>query len=157
MLPWRRIAGGSPDVARMRAAEATARFEAARANRPETPAALGRGQAATAAAPGVAAAPSFAAALRTPGFWDLAATFHMTALGMYLIIPQVVAYLVETGYSPLVAAGLYGLAGSLSTGGILTAGWLCDKVGFRFAATLSFVLTLAGTGCLAMLLLGPST
>lgn len=161
LLPWRRIATGSPAAAQARAAEATARFEASRVSRAETaappgddPAAAGLRVPAPARSP---AAPTFLEALRTPAFWDLAATFHMTALGMYLIIPQVVAYLVDTGYSALVAASLFGLAGSLSMGGILTAGWLCDKVGFRFAATLSFVLTLAGTGCLAMLLLGPSS
>ena len=144
LLPWRRIAAGSPEVARLRTAEAMARVEANRGSR-------------AAATRRTLAAPSFAEAVRTPAFWDLAATFHMTALGMYLVIPQVVAYLVDTGYSPIVAASLFGLAGSLSMGGILTAGWLCDKVGFRFAATLSFLLTLAGTGCLAMLLLGPSS
>ncbi len=157
-LPWRRIAAGSPAVAQARAAEATARFAASRRNAGEgVGAAVGSGDGANAGADRLPAAPRFADAVRTPAFWDLAATFHMTALGMYLVIPQVVAYLVDTGYSPLVAATLFGLAGSLSMGGILTAGWLCDKVGFRFAATLSFVLTLAGTGCLAMLLLGPST
>lgn len=163
LLPWRRIAAGSAEVARARAAEAIARVEASRgrgAGR-DTDAAAVTGDRASVVgvATAVTATPavsSFAGALRTPAFWDLAATFHMTALGMYLVIPQVVAYLVDTGYSPLVAASLFGLAGSLSMGGILTAGWLCDKVGFRFAATLSFVLTLAGTGCLAMLLLGPS-
>jgi len=143
LLPWRRIAAGSPEIARLRAAEATARFEATRA-----------GRSATARTP---SAPGFREAVRTPAFWDLAVTFHLTAVGMYLVIPQVVAYLVDTGYSPLVAASVFGIAGSLSMGGILAAGWLCDKVGFRFAATLSFLLTLAGTGCLAMLLPGPST
>lgn len=143
LLPWRRIAAGSPEIARLRAAEATARFEAARSGRPGG----ARGP----------SAPGFREAVRTPAFWDLAVTFHLTAVGMYLVIPQVVAYLVDTGYSPLVAASVFGIAGSLSMGGILAAGWLCDKVGFRFAATLSFLLTLAGTGCLAMLLPGPST
>jgi len=147
-LPWRRIAAGSPTVARSRATEATARFEAGR---------RAAGEVADADIARAPAAVRLADAVRTPAFWDLAITFHLTALGMYLVIPQVVAYLVDTGYSPLVAASLFGLAGSLSMGGILTAGWLCDKVGFRFAATLSFVLTIAGTGCLAMLLLGPST
>lgn len=143
LLPWRRIAGGSPEVARLRAAEATARFEAARSGRPSG----ARGP----------SAPGLREAVRTPAFWDLAVTFHLTAVGMYLVIPQVVAYLVDTGYTPLVAASVFGIAGSLSMGGILVAGWLCDKVGFRFAATLSFVLTLSGTGCLAMLLPGPSS
>lgn len=146
VLPWRRIAGGSPDVGRARAAEAEARL---------------RTDATDASGPKLAAASRgsgmhLGEAMRTPAFWDLALTFHLTAAGMYLVLPQVVAYLVETGYAPLLAASLFGLAGSLSMGGILTAGWLCDKVGFRFAATLSFVFTLAGTGCLAMLHFGPS-
>src|SRR5690606_30591868 len=162
LLPWRRIAAGSPEVARLRAAEATARFEASRAARGEAAAGSGPGgPAGKAASPATGAAraasgPGFREALRSPAFWDLAVTFHLTAVGMYLVIPQVVAYLVDTGYSPLLAASVFGIAGSLSMGGILAAGWLCDRVGFRFAATLSFLLTLAGTGCLAMLLLGPS-
>lgn len=162
LLPWRRIAAGSPEVAWLRAAEATARFEASRAARGEAAAGSGPGgPAGKAASPATGAAraasgPGFREALRSPAFWDLAVTFHLTAVGMYLVIPQVVAYLVDTGYSPLLAASVFGIAGSLSMGGILAAGWLCDRVGFRFAATLSFLLTLAGTGCLAMLLLGPS-
>src|SRR5690606_29414748 len=115
LLPWRRIAAGSPEVAQARAAEATARFEASRRDGGSGSGEAGR----------IPAAPRLADALRSPAFWDLAITFHMTALGMYLVIPQVVAYLVDTGYSPLVAASLFGLAGSLSMGGILTAGWLC--------------------------------
>ncbi|MEZ5730124.1 MAG: MFS transporter [Burkholderiaceae bacterium] len=47
------------------------------------------------------------------------------------------------------AASIFGVAGMLSMVGIVTSGWLSDRVGYRFAATLSFVLTLAGTACLA--------
>lgn len=184
-VPWRRIAAGSPELVQRMAEPRPGSAAAAEpgpaaageraADRQSAGArlAMTRAQAATrsgppshdAADPATPATPatpasaplSLAQAIRTPAFRDLVITFHMTAVGMYLIIPQVVVFLVETGYPPLLAASLFGLAGSLSMGGILTAGWLSDTVGFRFAATLSYVCTLAGTASLAMLVGGPST
>ena len=125
LLPWRRIAAGSPAVAAARAGAG---------GRRDTPAAHG-----------------VASALRTREFWLLVQVFHFTAIGMYLVIPQTVAYLVDRGFAPLAAATLFGTAGMLSTAGIMGAGWLADRVGFKFAASASFACTLAGTGCLAAL------
>lgn len=120
LLPWRRLAAGAPEVMAARGdARPVSRFG------------------------------GVLAALRTREFWMLAQAFHFTALGMYLVIPQTVAYLIDNGFAPLSAASIFGVAGMLSMVGIVTSGWLSDRVGYRFAATLSFVLTLAGTACLA--------
>jgi MFS family permease len=47
---------------------------------------------------------TLAGAMRHHAFWALFATFFFTAIGMYAIAPQVVAYLVEAGFPPLQAA-----------------------------------------------------
>ncbi len=42
-------------------------------------------------------------AMRHHAFWALFSTFFFTAIGMYAISPQVVAYLIDTGFPPLQA------------------------------------------------------
>ena len=51
------------------------------------------------------------AALRDRNFWRLVQVMFFTAVGMYLIIVQSVAYLVDVGYTPLQAATAFGAAG----------------------------------------------
>jgi MFS family permease len=93
-----------------------------------------------------AAGPSpLARALRQPNFWRLVQVMFFTAMGMYLIIVQSVAYFIDIGYAPLQAATAFGAAGMLSVLGISASGWLADRWGHRRAATLSFCGTLLGT------------
>ncbi len=96
-----------------------------------------------------AAGPSpLARALRQPNFWRLVQVMFFTAMGMYLIIVQSVAYFIDIGYAPLQAATAFGAAGMLSVLGVSASGWLADRWGHRRAATLSFVGTLLGTAML---------
>jgi MFS family permease len=74
-----------------------------------------------------------------------------TAVGMYLIIVQSVAYLVDIGFTPLQAAGAFGSAGMLSVLGVSGAGWLADRFGHRRAATVSFSGTFLGIGVLVLM------
>lgn len=91
------------------------------------------------------------AALRERRFWLMVQVMFFTAVGMYLIIVQSVAYLVDLGYAPLKAAGAFGTAGLLSVLGVSGAGWLADRWGYRRAATLSFAGTFAGVGLLFLM------
>lgn len=114
--------------------------------------------------PAPAAAPRSAApasgplrlALRDRRFWLMVQTMFFTATGMYLVIVQSVAYLVELGYTPLKAASAFGTAGMLSVIGVSASGWLADRFGHKRAALLSFSGTLAGTSLLLVMSFGPS-
>ncbi len=85
------------------------------------------------------------AALVDRRFWLLVQVMFFTATGMYLIIVQSVAYLVDIGFTPLQAAGAFGSAGMLSVLGVSGAGWLADRFGHKRAATVSFSGTFLGT------------
>ena len=50
-------------------------------------------------------------AMRHHAFWALFATFFFTAIGMYAISAQIVAYLIDAGFPPLQAATAWGFSG----------------------------------------------
>lgn len=83
-------------------------------------------------------------ALRTPEFWLLVQCFFFTACSTYSVVVQTVAFLVDEGYPPLDAALAFGTSGMLSIIGVLGAGWLSSRKGYRFTVTLSFTATLIG-------------
>jgi MFS family permease len=85
-----------------------------------------------------------AAAARTRGFWGLFVVYFSTSVAAYTVLPHSVAFLVERGFDPLVAAGAFGMTGMLSVVGLLTIGWLSDRIGRRRAATLSYLSTIVG-------------
>ncbi|MFA5537889.1 MAG: MFS transporter, partial [Gemmobacter sp.] len=87
-------------------------------------------------------------ALRTVEFWLLVQVFFFTACGVYSVIVQTVAYLVDRGYPPIEAALAFGASGMLSIVGVVGAGWLSARFGNRFAATLSFAGTFVGVSAL---------
>lgn len=132
LLPWRRLQAGraaAPPVAST-----------------ESPA----------AAPAVPVKRTLLSALRDRRFWLMVQVMFFTAVGMYVIIVQSVAYLVDIGFTPLKAAGAFGAAGMLSVIGVSGAGWLADRFGHQLAATLSFSGTFAGT-CVLFLMSFQST
>lgn len=81
-------------------------------------------------------------------FWLLVQVMFFTALGMYLVIVQLVAYLVDVGFTPFHAATAFGAAGMLSVVGVSTSGWFSDRFSPRKAATISFVGTALGIAML---------
>lgn len=95
-------------------------------------------------------------AVRTSAFWGLAAAYFWTSVAAYSVLPQSVAYLVEQGFDPLVAASAFGLTGALSVVGIITIGWLSDRIGRRQAVSLSYVLSIVGTSSLILVAVFPS-
>jgi MFS family permease len=83
-------------------------------------------------------------ALRHPAFWGLFAVFGSTAIGMFTIVVQVVAYLVDAGFPPLQAATAWGFSGILLPLGMLAVGWLDSVIGRRRAVLLSYAVTMLG-------------
>lgn len=95
-------------------------------------------------------------AVRTPAFWGLASAYFWTSVAAYSVLPHSVAYLVEQGFDPLVAASAFGLTGALSVVGIITIGWLSDRIGRKQAVSLSYVLSMLGTSSLILVAAFPS-
>lgn len=87
-------------------------------------------------------------AMRNPAFWGLASVFFFTSAGMFSVLVQAVAYMVELGYAPLQAASIYGLIGVLTPMGIIGFSWLDGRIGRHSSAALSYVFSLAGLASL---------
>ena len=103
------------------------------------------------------AAAGLRSALGQRRFWLMVQTMFFTAVGMYLVIVQSVAYLVDIGFSPMKAASAFGAAGMLSVVGVSSAGWIADHFGYKLSATASFIGTASGVALLYSLSFGPST
>ena len=97
-----------------------------------------------------------ATAVRTGAFWALFAAYLFTSVAAYSVLPHSVAYLIEEGFNPLVAAGAFGFAGMLSVFGILAIGWLSDRFGRLRSASLSYVSTIVGIAALMLVSVWPS-
>jgi len=95
-------------------------------------------------------------ALRTPMFWALAAVFFCTAVSMFSVVVQLVAFFVDAGFSPLTAASAYGLLGLLSAVSVMSSGFLSDRFGPLRTVSASFVGTAAGMTILLAMTLAPS-
>lgn len=87
-------------------------------------------------------------AMRNPAFWGLSSVFFFTSAGMFSVLVQAVAYLVELGYAPLQAAWIYGLVGVLTPVGIIGFSWLEQRVGRHSSAALSYAFSLLGLAAL---------
>lgn len=119
-LPWRRIAEGAPGNPRRHIAAA------------------GR------------SGPTLMAALKTLEFWAFFVIFFVTAVSIYGISLQSVAYLISGGMSEQQAAFAFGTAGMLSFFGMTATGMAADRFGHRIVATSSYGLTVIGIGALAL-------
>jgi MFS family permease len=83
-------------------------------------------------------------AMRHHAFWALFSTFFFTAIGMYAISPQVVAYLIDNGFPPLQAATAWGFSGIVLLFGMLGVSWLDGIIGRRPSVLLSYAISIAG-------------
>ena len=95
-------------------------------------------------------------AMKTRIYWGMTQAFFCTALGMFAIIVQLVAFLVEAGFSPYVAAGAYGVCGMLSAGSVMGSGYVTERFGPRQTVTATFAGTIVGMLLLMVLSLQPS-
>ncbi|MCB1509866.1 MAG: MFS transporter [Hyphomicrobiaceae bacterium] len=87
-------------------------------------------------------------AIRTGAFWALFGVYFFTSVAAYAVLPQSVAFLVERGFDPLLAAGAFGMTGALSAVGIIAIGWLSDRAGRVAAIVISKISTITGILCL---------
>ncbi len=90
-------------------------------------------------------------AMAEPAFWGLASVFFFTGSGMFSVMVQGVAYLVELGYPPLKAASLYGLVGILTPIGIIAFAWADGRIGRHASALISYLFSLSGLLALYLL------
>ena len=114
LLPWRRFSTGSPYLAK------------------------------SAAADFVDEGWTLLSAMRHHAFWALFSTFFFTAVGMYAIVPQIVAYLIDAGFPPLQAATAWGFSGIVLLFGMLGVSWLDGIIGRRPSVLFSYSVSIAG-------------
>jgi MFS family permease len=114
LLPWRRFARGAPHV--MKTVEEDL---------------LDQGW-------------TLLSAMRHHAFWALFSTFFFTAIGMYAISAQIVAYLIDAGFPPLQAATAWGFSGVVLVFGMVGVTWLDGVIGRRPSVLLSYAISMIG-------------
>jgi MFS family permease len=82
--------------------------------------------------------------MRTMPLWAFFFAFVLIPLGIFPVVIHQVAYIVDHGYSRIVAASILGAIGFLSSIGRLLFGTLSDRVGREKAVTLSFMCSILG-------------
>ena len=90
-------------------------------------------------------------AIQTRLFWAMFAIYFFTALTIFGVSVQSVAYLVEIGFAGTEAAGAFGIAGMLSFAGMVLTGIAADRFGRSLVASISYMLTIVGVIALASL------
>lgn len=114
LLPWRRFAAGSPHVTKK-----------------TDPDFIDNGW-------------TLLSAMRHHAFWALFSTFFFTAVGMYAIAAQIVAYLIDAGFPPLQAATAWGFSGVVLVFGMLGVSALDGLIGRRPSVLLSYAISILG-------------
>ena len=114
MLPWRRFSDGSPRLVKSATSDLAD------------------------------AGWTLLSAMRHHAFWALFSTFFFTAIGMYAIAPQVVAYLIDAGFPPLQAATAWGFSGVVLLFGMLGVSSLDGIIGRRPSVLFSYALSIVG-------------
>ena len=90
-------------------------------------------------------------ALGTRAFWALWLAYLFTPLAVFPVTTHQVAFAIDRGFQPLLAAAVFGVMGLMSIVGRVSFGLAADRFGGALAATTSFGCT-AG-GALALLAL----
>lgn len=90
-------------------------------------------------------------AVRTQRFWTLASVMALVAVGFFLISVHLIAYLVDKGYSPLMAASVMGFQGLINIIGTLLGGMLGDRIGREQTLSLGMAIFIA---CIVVLNIG---
>ena len=83
-------------------------------------------------------------AIRHHAFWALFATFFFTAVAMYGITAQIVAYLIDAGFPPLQAATAWGFSGIATVVGMLGISTLDGLIGRRPSVLFSYGVSIVG-------------
>src|SRR6478752_3658898 len=114
LLPWRQFATGSPHIVR--------KADAQLAGDDWT----------------------LASAMRHHAFWALFSTFFFTAVAMYAITAQIVAYLIDAGFPPLQAATAWGFSGIVTVVGMPGISTLDGLIGRRPSVLFSYGVSIVG-------------
>jgi len=93
-------------------------------------------------------------ALSTRAFWAFFGIFAATAIGIFGVSLQSVAYLIDQGYSELEAAFAFGTVGMLSFVGMVITGIAAEYWPRHLVASFSYTLSLVGIGALALMQAG---
>jgi predicted MFS family arabinose efflux permease len=94
-------------------------------------------------------------ALRSLQFWLLFIARIAAAAGTTVIVTHQVAHVVDMGFSKLLSASIFGLAGFTSSFGRVIFGFIADQLSKQAAYTLNIAMTVIGVGAL-MILRDPS-
>jgi MFS family permease len=94
---------------------------------------------------------TLSSAMRHHAFWALFSTFFFTAIGMYAISAQIVAYLIDAGFPPLQAATAWGFSGVVLLFGMLGVTQLDRVIGRRPSVLISYAISIIGIGLLWLL------
>ena len=86
-----------------------------------------------------------------PEFWGFSTIFGATAIGVFGVSLQTVAYLIDQGFDSIFSALAFGLIGMLTIIGIAITGILADRFPRHIVATGSYGLTIIGIISLACL------
>jgi len=94
-------------------------------------------------------------ALKSLLFWLIFFARVCAASGTTVIVTHQVAHVVDVGFSKLLAASVFGLAGMTSSFGRVVFGFIADLLTKQAAYTLNIAMTIIGVGAL-MILRDPS-
>jgi MFS family permease len=83
-------------------------------------------------------------AMRHHAFWALFSTFFFTAIAMYCLSAQIVAYLIDVGFPPLQAATAWGFSGVVLLFGMLGVTSLDGLIGRRPSVLISYAISIVG-------------
>jgi MFS family permease len=89
-------------------------------------------------------------------FWALFSTFFFTAVAMYAITAQIVAYLIDAGFPPLQAATAWGFSGVVLLFGMLGIATLDGIIGRRPSVLFSYGVSIIGIVLLWLLQFYPN-
>ncbi|MGQ0509288.1 MAG: MFS transporter [Betaproteobacteria bacterium] len=96
------------------------------------------------------------AAVKTPIYRGLATVFFCTAMGMFAVVVQLVVFLIDSGFTPLAAATVFGMVGMLSAISVMSSGFVAERFGYRQTVTVSFAGSMIGVLLLLALATWPS-
>ena len=89
-------------------------------------------------------------AVREWPFWALTFSFALTSVGVFSLVPQTMAFLLESGFDGGHAARALAIAGFLTPLGMIGFSWLADRGGRKLAALLAYGCSILGVGALAL-------
>ena len=90
-------------------------------------------------------------ALLTRAFWCIVLLAFCSGFIINLLVVHQAAYLVDAGYSEILAASIVGLVGLIGSAGGIFSGFVSDRWGRESAVTLGGLITLAGVALLMSL------